>query len=68
MWHAVKPSPERANATINRARIDVVANVGDLGLVRGAGRTRTREGCGNELPPEKYSSPWTVKTSFTDRP
>ena len=34
MWNAVTRSSERPNATINHAPIDVMANVGDLGLAR----------------------------------
>ena len=61
-------SRERANANINRAPIGAMAKVGHLGLVREAGSIRTREGCGNELHPEKHTDPWTVQASSTDRP
>ena len=34
---------------------------GHLALVKEAGSTRSREGCGNKLHDEKYIDPWTVK-------
>ena len=52
---------ERVNATINRSSIGVTAKAGDLGLVREASCTCSREGCGNELHHEKYTGPWTIK-------
>ena len=44
-----------------------MAKVGDLGLVLEAGSIRTREECGNDFHPKKYTGPWTVKTSSMDR-
>ena len=67
--HAVRViSRKRANATINRTPIGVMAKVGYLDLVREAGSTCIREECRNELHSEKYICPCTVKTSSTDQP
>ena len=54
-------SRKRVNATVKHASIGVTAKVGELGLVREAGSTRSCEDCGNELYHEKYTDARTVK-------
>ena len=60
--HAVRVATrKRVNATKNHSSIGVAVKAGNLDLVEEAGSTRNREGCGNKLHDEKYTTPWTVK-------